>query len=444
MNGVLLILCLFVSAHAAGYARLPENSFLFGGQEVVSDRIKGMRVYGALQAGFPVVIQDSTSVTIEFDIDEDRPANVVLTWYHCDRNWNKTTTSFINDDTRNVTRTPLPYTPAPAGTRHYRWHYTVQLPGIPELRAFVYSGNYQFELWDERQEVLLARGRFFVVERTLRPTVRVLNRQIPSLEHPWNKAHKVEVQLVIPERLTRPAAPDNSGGFQPSSNRDEIFMPILINAVDVYKNRELTRPYRIDANRPSPATFVYGFGTRRIRFVVDNIQPGNEYRRLDLRNVGEYPPDQQLRSTLGADVSRMQFRAARDNNGMALLTQGNRYADYLTFRFEFIDDARGSGDSICVVGEFNGWMASPASMMQYDRSAKRFFWTTSLRRGDYDYQYVFMRDGGQDWIALEGNDWRTVNVYTALVYYRDERYGGFDRILGVVQGRSSGLNEAME
>lgn len=432
MNGVLLILCLFVSTQATG-------------QEVFSDRIKGLRVYGTFLAGLPVVIQDSTYITIEFDINENRPANLILKWYHCDRNWNKTTTSFINDETRNVTRTPLPYAPAPVGVRYYRWHYTVPLPGIPELRAFAHSGNYQFELWDEQEETMLARGRFFVVERALKPTARVVNRLIPSSEHPRNKAHKVEVQFVIPERVTRPATPGSSNdGFQSSSNQEEVLMPILMNALDIYKNRELLRPYRIDANKPTPATFVYGFGTRRVRFVVDNIQPGNEYRRLDLRNVDEYPPDQQLRSKLGADVSRMLFRATRDNDGVANLVQDTRYADYLPFRFEFMDDARDHRDSVYVVGEFNGWSVSPTSMMQYDRAARRFFWTTTLRRGEYDYQYVLTRDGEQDWIALEGNDWRTVNVYTALVYYRDERYGGFDRILGVVQGRSSGVDRTTE
>ncbi|HXG37618.1 MAG TPA: hypothetical protein VNL36_02480, partial [Bacteroidota bacterium] len=134
----------------------------------------------------------------------------------------------------------------------------------------------------------------------------------------------------------------------------------------------------------------------------------------------------------------------RDNDGVANLVQDTRYADYLPFRFEFMDDARDHRDSVYVVGEFNGWSVSPTSMMQYDRAMKRFFWTTTLRRGEYDYQYVLTKDGEQDWIALEGNDWRTVNVYTALVYYRDERYGGFDRILGVVQGRSSGVDRTTE
>jgi len=429
MKNLLVILTLCCSLQAVG-------------QETFSDRIKGLRIHGMVQAGFPVVIQDSTTIMIEFDSSDDQPANFILKWYHCDRNWVRTPTSFINDEARNVTRTPLFSIAAPAGVRHYRWHYAVVLPGIPELRTFAHSGNYQFELWDEHNEQMLARGRFFVAERTVKPTARVVNRQIPSLDHPLNKAHRIEVQLVLPERLKRQA--EANGGFLSSQREDEVLMPLFLNAVDIYKNRELSRPYRIDANRPSPTTFVFGFGTSRVRFVHDQVQPGNEYRVLDLRNVDDYPPDQQLRSKTGADVSRMLFRSTRDQNGMANLVHGSRFADYLSFQFEFLDDARDGRDSVFVVGEFNGWTVTSSSLMQYDDATKRFIKPTMLRRGTYDYQYVLLKNGVQDWITLEGNDWRTVNVYTALVYYRDERYGGFDRILGVVQGRSSGANEATQ
>jgi hypothetical protein len=49
---------------------------------------------------------------------------------------------------------------------------------------------------------------------------------------------------------------------------------------------------------------------------------------------------------------------------------------------------------------------------------------------------------GNDWIALEGNDWRTTNVYTALLYYHDVRFGGFDRILLAAQKKSPGGTKA--
>jgi len=77
--------------------------------------------------------------------------------------------------------------------------------------------------------------------------------------------------------------------------------------------------------------------------------------------------------------------------------------------------------------------------MAYNDETQRYLWTTWLRRGLYDYQYVV---GTSDWIALEGNDWRARNVFTAFVYYRDSRFGGFDRIVGYIQRVSPSGSEA--
>jgi hypothetical protein len=76
--------------------------------------------------------------------------------------------------------------------------------------------------------------------------------------------------------------------------------------------------------------------------------------------------------------------------------------------------------------------------MQYDDAIKHYKLLTWLRRGAYDYQYVL---NGTDWTTIEGNDWRTMNVFTALVYYHDVRYGGFDRILLAAQKKSPGGTE---
>jgi hypothetical protein len=45
-------------------------------------------------------------------------------------------------------------------------------------------------------------------------------------------------------------------------------------------------------------------------------------------------------------------------------------------------------------------------------------------------------------MALEGNDWRTVSVYTAMLYYHDTQYGGYDRIILCAQAKNSGSTEA--
>jgi hypothetical protein len=62
--------------------------------------------------------------------------------------------------------------------------------------------------------------------------------------------------------------------------------------------------------------------------------------------------------------------------------------------------------------------------------------------GGYDYKYA---SDGRDNMMLEGNDWRTVNVYTALLCYHDFRFGGFDRIMLAAQKKSpGGISETLK
>ena len=395
---------------------------MLSAQEVLSDRIRGLRVYGSDKAGLPVAGLQSRPITIEFDVTENSPPDVRIRVIHCDRDWNPTKNDFINDDMQNQSKEALQHDPAPAGVQFYRFHYTVRIPGMAGLDRFPYSGNYVFELVDQQSKNALVRGRFFVAETFLPSSMKVTNRSLPSEINPYNQVNKIEIAFAIPK---------------PVDERSEVLYPINFKAVDVYRNRQLDTPWRIDADTRSPNTFIDGFGTAKMKFIVDNVTPGNGYRRVDLRSIDEYPAGQQLRARLGADVSRFQQPPRQDNHGTSVLTDATRYADYVPFRFELASET-GQYESVFVVGDFNGWKPSADCLMTYDNDSHRYVWQTTFRRGAYDYQYVV---GPNDWISLEGNDWRTMNVYSALVYYHDNRYGGFDRIIGFVQKSSPGGNE---
>ncbi|MCX6133466.1 MAG: DUF5103 domain-containing protein [Ignavibacteriales bacterium] len=393
-----------------------------GAQEILSERVKGLRVYGSDQAGLPVAGMQSRPITIEFDVVEESAPDVRLRVLHCDRDWNVTQNNFINDNMQNKSKEALRYEPAPAGTQFYRFHYVVSIPGISGLDRFTQSGNYIFEITDREWVNVLARGRFFVTEGVIAPSMKVTNRSLPSEINPYNQVNRIEIAFVIPPR---------------ADDQSEILFPINFRTVDLYRNRQLYTPWRIDADDSSPNTFIDGFGTSKMKFIVDNVTPGTSYRRIDVRNVDEYPEGSQLRARRGADVSRFQLPAKGDSHGTSTLTQGSRYADYVPFRFELASETR-QFESVYVVGDFNGWRLSPDCLMVYDVETGRYIWQTTIRRGAYDYQYVV---GPNDWISLEGNDWRTINLYSALVYYRDSRYGGFDRIIGFIQRSSPGGNQ---
>ncbi len=391
-------------------------------QETLSDRIKGLRVYGSDQAGLPVAGVQSHPIIVEFDVVEEAAPDIRIRVLHCDRNWNVTQNNFINDNTQNRSKEALRYEPAPAGVQFYRFHYVVSIPGIAGLDRFAQSGNYIFEITDKEWANVLARGRFFVAENVIAPSMKVSNRSLPSEINPYNQVNKIEIAFAIPPRV---------------DDQSEILYPINFRTVDVYRNRQLYTSWRIDADDNNPNTFIDGFGTTKMNFIVDNVTPGASYRRIDVRNVDEYPEGLQLRARRGADVSRFQLPTKGDSHGTSALVDGSRYADYVPYRFELASDTP-QFESVYVVGDFNGWRPSAECAMTYDDDSRRYIWQTTFRRGTYDYQYVVAPN---DWISLEGNDWRTTNVYSAIIYYRDSRLGGFDRIIGFVQRVSPGGNQ---
>jgi hypothetical protein len=388
-------------------------------QEVLSDRVRGIRVYGSAEAGLPVTALESRPITIEFDVTEAQPPEVFIRAIHCDRDWNATNSYFINDEMQNRSRAPLSIDPAPAGVQSYRFHYSARIPGIAGLERFAHSGNYVYEIIDAGSKEVLVRGRFFVAEELLGPVMKIGNRSLPSEVNPYNQVNKIEVGFALP---------------RPESVKQEVFYPNKLKVVDIYKNRELGNRWRIDADFPGPHSFVDGLGTTMMRFWVDNVTPGNDYRHINVRNVTDYPEGQELHSRLGADVIRFQQPPRGDHNGVSTVTTGTRFADYVRYRFELASEYH-QYETVFVVGDFDGWTPSPKCAMTYDDDTRRYVWSTSLRRGAYDYQYVI---GPNDWITVEGNDWRTTNIYSAFIYYHDDRLGGFDRIIGFIQRVSPG------
>lgn len=391
-------------------------------QDILSERILGLRISGSVQAGLPVAGVQSRPVTLEFDVNENEPPDLRLRVLHCDRDWNVTKNAFLNNEMQNKSKGPLPYERAPDGVRQYRYHYRVLVPGIAGIERFEKSGNYLYEILDEQGKSVLARGRMFVVENTLPLSVKIGNRSLPSATNPFNQVNRIEVGFSLPR------SEDLNG---------EVLFPLFLKVVDIYRNRQLYNPWRIDAGLRNSNTFVDGFGTSNMKFVVDNVTPGNSYRRIDIGDVTEYPENRLLRSSRGADVSRFQQPPRTDRSGLSVLTSGSRFSDYVPFRFELAMETR-QYDEVYVVGDFNGWKPRPEYLMRYDDSTNRYIVDVSIRRGQYDYQYVVGKD---DWISLEGNDWRTKNVYSAFVYYHDDRLGGYDRILGFMQRVSAGGQE---
>jgi hypothetical protein len=158
---------------------------------------------------------------------------------------------------------------------------------------------------------LLGEGKFFAVEKIEDAALTIENRYLPSEISPLNQVNKAVLAVTIPI----PGIAEG-GAWDPNS----------LKTADVYRNREMERPFRIDMDDRDPYTYIEGVGTKSLKYVAENLQPGNEYRWVDLRNTDIYPANQQLRQRDGADQSRWLWQGAKDHNGVSIVVTGSRYA----------------------------------------------------------------------------------------------------------------------
>ena len=336
-------------------------------QTIHSDHLKSIRVNGSGKANFPLVLLDSNPVTITFDCDAPASENFYVKALHCDKDWNVTPTTFVNDDFRNHSTGQIPFEAVPASVKYFRWTYSFTIPGVSGLESLPQSGNYKVEIWNEDRTTLLADAKIFATEKFDDTALTIFNRYLQSAIAPMNQVNKAIVSYSLPPQRMDDANPLSIN---------------FVRTVDVYRNRELARPYRIDIDNRTYNTFVDGIGTNSLKFMADNLQPGNEYRRIDLSDADLYPPFDLLRARDGADMSRWMWQGKGITTYSSVVT-GSNYADYVQFQFELGTPDESTGDKIYVVGDFNGWKPDDRWLMQYDDAIKHYKLLTWLRRGAY-------------------------------------------------------------
>ena len=400
--------------------------------------VRGLSVYGLdNEQNVPVIVRDSSGradarthyITIQFDVRGKEPPALRVRFLHCNRDWVPDNNLFVQDETHN-TSFILDYRTSPNGVEYYSYRYTNRFPDEDDIVRFNYSGNWIFRLLGKEEESVFGEGRFFVVDDVSKAVVTVTNDYRTDVDSPLNQIHKVQVDVRLPNEI--------DGYFYTT--------------VDVYQNRRFFNPYRIDVNDRDPYTKVEGFNLGYRLFTALNIQPGNEYRTLNFSNTTQYPHRALVRLVGGVDQPRFYWRTGPDRNGTASLNGFTGLAsDYLNVLFRLdlssldVRNVLSGGAGVYVVSQFNQWNPTAEDRLEYDDVERCYVVKKLLRRGIYDYQYIqgVWDDAAatpvqQDWVALEGNDWRTTNTYYAMVYYDDPRFGGFDRIVGFGTGKSPG------
>ena len=401
--------------------------------------LRGLAVYaGENEQSFPVLVRDKTDengkpvgrfgqLTIQFDVLANNPPDLKIRFYHCNRDWKIDNNLFVNDNNHN-TSFILEYKTSPGGVQGYSYRYINKFPDTDGAVRFEYSGNWIFRIMDKHEATVYAEGRFFVADKITPPTVSVTNDYLTANASPHNQIQKVVARAKLPQEID---------GY-------------YYTTVDVYQNKRIYQPHRIDMWDKDAYTFVEGQGTGERVFKISNIMPGNEYRVFDFSNPNRYPNKQLVKNVNGADQMRLFWRTGADHNGAAILNKfGGVNSDYLEVLFRLdmsASDYRSltaGGREIFLVGDYNFWNPSQNDKLERDENERSYVVKKLLRRGIYDYQYITgVWDAAtqtvtkQDWLAVEGNDWRTTNKYTVLVYFNDSRFGGFDRIVGIGRGNS--------
>ena len=393
--------------------------------------VMGLRVYAFNDEYLPPIVLMGQKITIEFDVAAIHPPKLQILFAHASKDWVVDRNSFVNPDYQNRSQL-LQFTVAPNGVHEYSYHYRNFFPDDGGIVVFPYSGNYVFTVVDrDARNALLAEGRFILTEQSVGTSMSVANKYYTERTAPLNQMHFVTVTVNVPADADQPL-------------EGKIFHP-NVKTVDIIQNWKLYDPFRIDVEDKDPDTFVEEFYRPVKRFTIRNVPAGNEYRRLDLGSPRYYPNGIPVRLREGPDLSRYQWQGKIDANGAAKLfpfTGAN--SDYLDVEFR-LELPSPEEKNIFLVGAFNQWQLSPAYMMELDSLGKMYTSRQWIRRGVYDYQYVLgsLSPGseevvGQEWLSLEGNDWRTINRYTAIVYYHDDRLGGFDRAVGSATAKSPG------
>lgn len=392
----------------------------------------GLRTYANDDEYRPPIILTSEYITIEFDVTTSLPPNVEIIFKHASKDWKIDENLFVNDPSK-IRAMSLFYTTAPNGVYHYSYHYKNTFPNNKNFVEFIYSGNYIYSIVDRNDgDKVLASGKFIIAESSMTTSMTIENKFHPSYSSPMNEMNFISVSFTVPE---------TDLGSNDGINHSDV------RTVDVIKNWDFQHPNRIEVDDDSPETFVEDFNRSTKKFWKRDVPSGNEYRRLDLSSTTLYPNNKPVILKNSPDVSRYQWQGKSDANGATKLkpfTGAN--SDYLEVELSLrlVDTPQ---KKIFLVGGFSDWNVLSEFEMKQDPITQLFKFSVWLRRGVYDYQYVLgdlNSDGkviNQDWISFEGNDWRTVNRYTAIVYYFDRRFGGFDRVIGYVRGKNPGTRD---
>ena len=381
--------------------------------------IKSLKVYaGNDETSFPVILSNGQKqITIDFDIKSGFTPDFDIVFRFCDHNWIPYKNLFLQNQGKCIAYRP-DVVRLPSNITGAEYHFSGSFPDERGYVSFPFSGKWKFFITDPGDtSIVYAEGKFYVVQQDVAIQDSLKNEQLEDKNYfpaDLAKVFNITTNFVLPDS----------------------FFPSYVDHIEIIENHKLQYPVIVDRSFNTNTRQFYWNGDRKFSFVARDVLPGNEYRQTDLRNTNVFISKNVNAHLDQIDYSRFFTHGKPDLDGASVLTFYNDdYADYLNVTFRMRPSAN-INDDVYLVGAFNNWAIQPSYKM--DLSDGIYSITIPLKRGIYDYQYVIAdlnngRLNKADWVTIEGNDWRTSNIYNIFLYYSDTNYGGYDRIIGYKQ-----------
>jgi hypothetical protein len=386
---------------------------------IFEDKIKTVQLFKeGWNLSYPTIkLNSADKLVLHFDLLDDQPETYYYTFIHCDKDWNKSDivpNNYLNGYTENA----IDECVASFNTTVNYFHYNLSFPN--DKVKFTISGNYILIIYPrDKPEELSITQRFIITEDVVKINVTVHR---PQMVEENNASQQVDfnvdytgVKIADPSRNVYASILQNGRW----DNAKENLKP------DIYGNNELK--YNSLSNRN-----IFKGGNEYRFFDIKSIRHQTEYvKKIDYvtpnYNVYLYPSDNR------------EFKPYfywKDFNGKYYIAiqEGQKPdtdADYVYVYFTLPSKRIISGGKVYISGGLNNWSFNMNNLMTYNQERGEFECTMLLKQGWYNYEYVFLKDGGSDGTAslFEGSHYETDNDYIVLIYYRNplDRY---DRVIG--------------
>jgi len=362
----------------------------------------------------PVLSSPRDLLIVDFDVQSDFPPNINIIFKFCDRNWNPTDNIFLSNQGKN-TSYALDYFTLPTTVEEAKYHYTNTFPDKDGYVEFPFSGKWKFFIVDSQNpNLVFAEGKFFVVKADVHLKVET-------------KRETLDDKTYFPPQL------GHTNWIVVEATPNENYFPFFVDELEIVQNHLMNYPIKVLRNSTDENRAFEWDGGSKVKFIAKDVRPGQEYRQTNLTDINIYNSKNVKAQFDGMEYSRFLLKSRNDNNGgFTLKNPKDIYTTYMNVNFQIKPPAEVYGD-VYLVGAFNDWELSPQNKMNFN--GDHFEITLQLKRGIYDYQYVVVNGDytdvtNQNWYVLEGNDWQTSNEYNIFLWYRDQEYGGYDRIIG--------------